>query len=137
MFPIRGLELGAVAERAAAAAAPASPPLPYTPKPALTCSVFDPELGEFVEVAIREGRSLAPGARLNGPAIIVEDETSTVVTRFVDAAVDASGYIELTRRSGDRANPRRPQPEGGPRRGGASAPDSRSSSRRSTVGRQR
>jgi N-methylhydantoinase A/oxoprolinase/acetone carboxylase beta subunit len=38
-----------------------------------------------VEVAIHERRDLRPGARLNGPAIIVEDETSTIVTSFFDA----------------------------------------------------
>ena len=41
----------------------------------------------------------APGARIPGPAIIVEDETSTVVTRLFDAAIDRFGYIELTRRA--------------------------------------
>ena len=73
-------------------------PTPYTPQPARQRPVFDPELGEFVPVAIYERGSLAPGARIAGPAIIVEDETSTVVTRLFDAAIDSFGYIELTRR---------------------------------------
>jgi len=73
-------------------------PTPYTPQPARQRPVFDPELGEFVSVAIYERGSLAPGARIAGPAIIVEDETSTVVTRLFDAAIDSFGYIELTRR---------------------------------------
>ena len=73
-------------------------PTPYTPQPARQRPVFDPELGEFVPVAIYDRGSLAPGARIAGPAIIVEDETSTVVTRLFDAAIDSIGYIELTRR---------------------------------------
>ena len=73
-------------------------PTPYTPQPARQRPVFDPELGEFVSVAIYDRGSLAPGARIAGPAIIVEDETSTVVTRLFDAAIDSFGYIELTRR---------------------------------------
>jgi N-methylhydantoinase A len=34
-----------------------------------------------------------------GPAVIVEDETSTVVSCLFDANIDRFGYIELTRRS--------------------------------------
>jgi N-methylhydantoinase A len=78
-----------------------APPLPappaYTPAPARHRAVFDPELGEFVTVDIHERQQLKPGARIPGPAIIVEDETSTVVTRLFTARIDAFGYIELIR----------------------------------------
>jgi N-methylhydantoinase A len=60
--------------------------------------VFDPEAAEFVEVAIYERPTLSPGARLPGPAVIVEDETSTVIGRNFDARIDAFGYIEMVRR---------------------------------------
>ena len=43
---------------------------------------------------------LLPGAVIPGPAIIVEDETSTVVSRLFDARIDAFGYIELSRHGG-------------------------------------
>ena len=76
----------------------APPPEPHTPEPARSRAVFDPETGEFIEVAIHERRDLLPGAFIPGPAIIVEDETSTVITRSFDARIDAFGYIELTRR---------------------------------------
>jgi N-methylhydantoinase A len=76
----------------------APPPEPHTPQPARSRPVFDPETGEFIEVAIHERRSLRPGALIPGPAIIVEDETSTVITRIFDAQIDAFGYIKLTRR---------------------------------------
>jgi len=73
---------------------------PHTPQPARSRPVLDPETGEFVEVAIYERRDLLPGASIPGPAVIVEDETSTVVSRLFDARIDAFGYIELTRRGG-------------------------------------
>jgi N-methylhydantoinase A len=75
-------------------------PEPYMPDPARRRPVFDPETGEFVDVAIHERRDLEPGALILGPAVIVEDETSTVVGRLFDARIDAFGYIELTRREG-------------------------------------
>ncbi len=78
-------------------AAPPPPPEPYTPVPARHRPVFDPDSGEFVTVAIHERASLRPGAQIPGPAIIVEDETSTVVSPRFTAAIDRFGYIELTR----------------------------------------
>jgi N-methylhydantoinase A len=83
------------AETAVAMPTPAS----YSPEPARVRPVFDPETGEFVEVAIHERRDLRPGAFIPGPAVIVEDETSTVVTRLFQAGIDAFGYIELGRRN--------------------------------------
>ena len=68
------------------------------PEPVRHRPVFDPETAEFVEVAIYERESLMPGAVISGPAVIVEDETSTVVSRLFEARIDGFGYIELTRR---------------------------------------
>jgi N-methylhydantoinase A len=75
---------------------------PYSPSPASLRPVFDPETGEFVEVAIHERRNLKPGASIPGPAVITEDETSTVVSRLFDARLDAVGYIELVRRGAEQ-----------------------------------
>jgi N-methylhydantoinase A len=76
------------------------PPLPpaIAATPARRRPVLDPETAEFVEVGIYERAALVPGAALTGPAVIVEDETSTVVGRNFDARIDAYGYIELKRR---------------------------------------
>ena len=79
---------------------PQPPSEPHAPQPARSRPVLDPETGEFIAVAIHERRDLLPGAFIPGPAVIVEDETSTVLSRFFDATVDAFGYIELTRRRG-------------------------------------
>jgi N-methylhydantoinase A len=84
---------------AADTAPPALPP-EFAPPPTRYRPVFDAETGEFVEVAIHERASLSPGALIPGPAVIVEDETSTVVSRQFDARINAYGYIEMTRRAG-------------------------------------
>jgi N-methylhydantoinase A len=79
-------------------AAPPEPPPAFAAAPARHRPVFDPETAEFVAVAIYERPALSPGATLPGPAVIVENETSTVVGRNFDARINAFGYIELTRR---------------------------------------
>ena len=73
-------------------------PAETRPAPAHRRAVFDPDAADFVEVAIYERAALAPGAVIPGPAVIVEDETSTVVSRAFDARINRFGYIELTRR---------------------------------------
>jgi N-methylhydantoinase A len=70
---------------------------PTEPKPRARRPVFDPEVGEFREVPIYWRPDLVPGARISGPAVIAEDETSTVVSPRFDARIDRFGYIELTR----------------------------------------
>jgi N-methylhydantoinase A len=79
-------------------ATPPARPRPFAAPEARRRPVFDPEAGEFVDVAIYERPTLSSGATLNGPAVVVEDETSTVIGRNFDARIDAFGYIELVRR---------------------------------------
>jgi N-methylhydantoinase A len=67
-------------------------------KPRSQRKVFDPGAGEFLEVPIYWRSDLAPGTRVSGPAVIAEDETSTVVSPRFDARIDRFGYIELIRR---------------------------------------
>jgi N-methylhydantoinase A len=89
------LALSAPAEGhlAAAAVEQASEPKPRSHRP-----VFDVANGEFAEVPVYWRRDLAPGARIGGPAVIAEDETSTVVSPLFEARIDRFGYIELVRR---------------------------------------
>jgi N-methylhydantoinase A len=68
------------------------------PQPPGRRPVLDPAAGELREVPIFWRADLAPGACIKGPAIIAEDETSTVISRLFDARIDRFGYIELTRR---------------------------------------
>ena len=77
-------------ERAEAAPAPvpgaAAPARPEGRRP-----VFDAGLGRFVEAAILSRATLAPGARFDGPAVVVEAQTST----FVPAGF--SGHVGVAR----------------------------------------
>lgn len=61
-------------------------------------AVFDAASGSAQETAIYERRGLAPGLRIAGPAVIVEDETSTIVTSPFDAVMQADGSILLVRK---------------------------------------
>ena len=70
----------------------------HKPKPDGHRPVFDPGTGEFLEVPIFWRPDLEPGAELTGPAVIAEDETSTVISPLFGARIDRFGYIELTRR---------------------------------------
>jgi N-methylhydantoinase A len=69
-----------------------------TPKPKSRRPVFDPQSGEFQDTPIYWRDDLAPGARIKGPAVIAENDTSTVVSPLFDAHIDKFGYIELARR---------------------------------------
>ncbi|MFV0296670.1 MAG: hydantoinase/oxoprolinase family protein [Hyphomicrobiaceae bacterium] len=59
-------------------------------------SVFDGRLGEPVDAAIYERSTLAPGQRIEGPAVVVEDGTSTLVSSSFNAHVDGGGALVLT-----------------------------------------
>jgi len=76
----------------------ARPETAHRPPPLSHRRVFDPATGEAIEVPIFWRPDLAPGAEIIGPAIIAEDETSTVVSRLFDATIDGLGYIRLRRR---------------------------------------
>jgi N-methylhydantoinase A len=79
--------------------APAAPLLGITnPTPSGRRRVFDPGAGEFLEAALFRRTDLPPGARIDGPALIVEDETTTVVAPAFDATVNALGYLVLERK---------------------------------------
>ena len=59
--------------------------------------LFDMASGGFADAAVHRRESLAPGARVAGPAVITEDETTIVVpARFV-ATVNSLGDVVLER----------------------------------------
>ena len=66
---------------------------------AATAPLFDN--GGFVEAAMHRREALAAGASVPGPALIVEDQTTTVVSAAFDARVEADGSILLTRKDRD------------------------------------
>jgi len=69
-----------------------------TPTPSGRRRVFDPGSGEYHEALVFRRTDLQPGARIDGPALIVEDETTTVVAPAFEATVNALGYLILERR---------------------------------------
>ena len=76
----------------------AQPETSHRPSPLGHRRLFDPATGEAIEVPIFWRPELRPGAAIAGPAVIAEDETSTVVSRLFDARIDGLGYIHLRRR---------------------------------------
>jgi N-methylhydantoinase A len=64
--------------------------------PARTQLVRDTATGETAPWPVYDRASLAPGVHIVGPAIIAEDETSTLVGKGWAATVNCLGYIELT-----------------------------------------
>ncbi len=59
---------------------------------------FDGRIGKTIDVSRYRREKLAVGARLSGPAIIAEEETSTFVTDSFDAWIDGLGSIVMERK---------------------------------------
>ena len=59
-------------------------------------SVFDARLGRRLAVPVFERNRLAPGATLPGPALIVEEGTTTYASPSFDISVDSGGALVLT-----------------------------------------
>ena len=65
--------------------------------PARVLAVSDTATGEVSDWAVHDRTSLAVGATVNGPAVVAEDETSTLIGPGWAATVDARGYLDLRR----------------------------------------
>ncbi len=79
---------------------PASLAAAVNPTDALTDRsqpVRDTTTGIVSAWAVHERAKLAPGARVAGPAIVTEDETSTLIGPGWTATISGLGYIEMTR----------------------------------------
>ncbi len=64
--------------------------------PARTQLVRDTTTGEVSPWSVHDRTALPPGAHIVGPAIVAEDETSTLVCQGWSATINGLGYIELT-----------------------------------------
>ena len=76
-----------------------------TPTPMARKRVLDPGSGELLDAQVFRRERLEPGASIEGPALIVEDATTTVVAPGFDATVDALGHLILERRPFNRSKP--------------------------------
>lgn len=79
--------------------APAVIDAPVDVAPAGHRDLFDAETQAFVPVPVYHRAALPPGARLSGPALIVEDQTTTVAPALFDVTIDARRNIVMTRRA--------------------------------------
>jgi N-methylhydantoinase A len=68
------------------------------PKPRSKRRIYDPALGRQVDAPVYWRFDMKPGSSIKGPAIIAEDETSTIVGVNFNASIDSLGYILLERR---------------------------------------
>jgi N-methylhydantoinase A len=77
-----------------AADAPAHDAVPVS----MACA-FDPDRAAAIEVPMYRREDLRPGARIPGPALISEPQTTSVVSFRFDATINRFGHIELHRRN--------------------------------------
>ena len=81
--------------------APSAPPLETSDGPGAivpkgeTRALFDPALGRVVAAQAVARAGLAPGARLNGPAVVTEDETTVIVPSSRRIAVLDDGCLDI------------------------------------------
>ncbi|SHI09613.1 hydantoinase/oxoprolinase family protein [Bradyrhizobium erythrophlei] len=73
------------------------PPPDHVAKPASHVDVIDPLTGKPELIALYNRSALTPGSTIAGPALIVEDETTTLVTKSFTARIDALGSVVMTR----------------------------------------
>ena len=67
------------------------------PEAASWREMFDPDEAEMCRVPVYRRADLPPGSYIRGPAVISEDETTTVVLSGFAARVNALGYIMITK----------------------------------------
>ncbi|WP_431297532.1 hydantoinase/oxoprolinase family protein [Tabrizicola sp. BL-A-41-H6] len=70
-----------------------------TVTPTIFRDVFDPATGAMLPTAIVDRAALTSGQRIPGPTVIVERETSTVVTSPFDVVMQTDGSLLLLRKS--------------------------------------
>ena len=99
--PNSDVEVLSFAVTLATAAAPtepmAEPAERAPPAPTGSRAVRDTASGNVADWAVYERAALAPGSILEGPAIVAEAETSTLVGPGWLARVDGFGSLDLTR----------------------------------------
>ncbi len=67
------------------------------PKPRSKRVIYDPALGKQITAPVYWRFDMKPGSAIKGPAIIAEDETSTIVGANFKASINSLGYIVLER----------------------------------------
>ena len=70
---------------------------PTVPTPARTSELVESGSGERVSAGVFSRAELAPGMSVEGPALIVEDQTTTVVPTGFEVQVAVNGHLVLTK----------------------------------------
>ena len=65
--------------------------------------IYDPGLAEMADYPVYWRFDLQPGAEITGPAVIAEDETSTIVPAQFTASINSLDYIVMENRGGGSA----------------------------------
>ncbi len=66
-----------------------------TPPPGKKRQVFDPLAGHAEAIPVHTRNTLKPGTRMDGPALIMEPQTTTLVSRGWQCRVTAAGHLFL------------------------------------------
>ncbi len=61
--------------------------------------LFDARLADFTDVVVVNRDDMSPGSSVTGPAVIVESETTTIVTATYDAVMQADGCLLVERKN--------------------------------------
>ena len=61
--------------------------------------LFDPRSSDYVEATVYRRVDIAPGTIIPGPAVIAEDQTTTIVSTGFSASVNPLGHLVLSRTS--------------------------------------
>jgi N-methylhydantoinase A len=75
----------------------AKPAKAAAPAPRGKRLLYDPALGKRAHAPVYWRFDMKPGAKIKGPAIIAEDETSTIVGAHFTACIDGAGTIVMER----------------------------------------
>ncbi len=67
-------------------------------RPSASRMMIDPRSGEMASTPVFRRSELVPGDILRGPAIILEEETTTIIPDSFDGSINALGYIVLNRK---------------------------------------
>lgn len=66
-------------------------------RPSGTRQIFDAATGLFAQANIYRRTDLKPGDIVPGPAAIVEDQTTTILTKYFECRVNSLGYLDIRR----------------------------------------
>jgi N-methylhydantoinase A len=77
-------------------------PVPIPIQPKISRRVFDNSEGKWLNYGVYDRLEIVPGHTFSGPALVMEDQTTTVVSTDFDCSVNAAGHLLLSRRENNK-----------------------------------